>query len=104
MTTFDDREQAFEAKFAHDEDLRFRAAARCNRLLGIWAADLIGHKGRDAEAYAATVVSADLQESGHEDILRKLIADLAGLASEAEIRGKHQDLMSQAAQQILAEA
>ena len=63
MTTFDDREQAFEAKFAHDEEMRFRAEARCNKMLGLWAADLLGHTGDAAERYAADVVTADLKGS-----------------------------------------
>ena len=77
MTTFDDREQASEAKFAHDEEMRFRAQARSNKKLGLWAADLLGHTGAAADRYAADVVTADLQEAGHEDVIRKVALDLA---------------------------
>lgn len=104
MTTFDDREQAFEAKFVHDAELRFKAEARCNRLLGIWAADLLGHKGRDAEAYAATVIAADLEESGHADVIRKIAADLGHRASPEVIEAKRNEMMTLAQAQLLEEA
>ena len=70
MSTFDSREQAFEAKFAHDEEMQFKAQARCNKLLGLWAAEMLGKSGDAAEAYAKTVVTADFQEPGHEDVVR----------------------------------
>lgn len=103
MTTFDDREQAFEAKFAHDEELRFRVQARRNKLLGLWAAGLLGHSDAAAETYAATIVMADLQEPGEEDVLRQVAADLAGKATEKDIRDKMAAFLPQAMQQVLEE-
>ena len=88
MTTFDDRERSYEAKFAHDAELRFKAEARRNRLLGEWAAGLLGKTGDDARSYALTIVSSDFDEPGDEDVFRKLTADLAGKADEAAIRAK----------------
>ena len=85
MTTFDDRKDTFEKKFAHDEELRFKATARRNKLLGLWAADRLGKSGADAEAYAKSVVMADFQEAGDDDVLRKVQADLeAGGAAGAD--------------------
>src|SRR5688572_29799506 len=72
MSTFDDRERAYEAKFAHDADLRFKAEARRNRLLGEWAAGLLGKEGEDIRSYAMTVVTADFQSPGDEDVFRKI--------------------------------
>ncbi len=103
MTTFNDREQAFEAKFAHDEELRFRAQARCNKILGLWAAELLDLSGDAAKSYAATVVSADLQEPGHEDVVRKISADLKGKATDDVIREKMALFLRQAQKEILAE-
>ena len=88
MTTFDDRETAYENKFAHDGELAFRAEARCNRLLGLWAAELLGKTGESAEAFARDVVKADFEEAGHEDVVRKLAADLAGKADADAIRAR----------------
>ena len=86
MTTFDDRENAFEAKFAHDSEMQFRAEARRNKLVGLWAAGLMGKTDEAAAAYALEVVSADFEEAGDEDVVRKVVADLAGKASaEASI-------------------
>ena len=90
MSTFDSREQAFEAKFAHDEEMQFKAEARCNRLLGLWAADLLGKSGADAESYAQEVVKADFEEAGFEDVLRKVNSDLEGKASDADVRANGQ--------------
>ena len=81
MTSFDDRETAFESKFAHDADMQFRAEARANKLLGLWAAELMGKTGAAASEYAMTVVSADFEEAGIEDVVRKVAADLTGKAS-----------------------
>jgi len=89
MTTFDDRERAFETKYAHDEDLRFRVTARRNRLLGAWAARLMGLSEAEADAYAKDVIRADFEEAGDEDVIRKLLGDLtaAGVETdEAKIR------------------
>ena len=88
MTTFDEREHAFEAKYVHDADMQFRAEARCNKLVGLWAAGLLGKTGDAAAEYAMTVVSADFEEPGNEDVVRKLAADLEGRATADEIRAK----------------
>jgi hypothetical protein len=76
MTTFDKREEGFEKKFAHDEELRFKANARRNKLLGTWVAEKLGLSGADAEAYAKAVVVADFDEAGDDDVFRKVRADL----------------------------
>lgn len=104
MTTFDDRERAYESKFAHDEELNFKAEARRNRLLGEWAAGLLGKSGDDARSYALTVVTSDFDEPGDEDVYRKLSADLAGKADEATIRAKMSALRITAREQILSES
>ena len=106
MPQFDDREKAFERKFAHDAEMQFRAEARRNKLLGLWAAELMGRKGSDAEAYAREVVAADFQEAGDEDVFRKVSGDLeAGGANvpEAEIRKKMRELMAEAKAQLMNE-
>ena len=78
MTSFDEREDGFERKFAHDEELRFKATARRNKLFGLWAAEQLGKTGAEAEAYAKSVVLADFEEAGDADVLRKVQADLDG--------------------------
>ncbi|MBY6089348.1 DUF1476 domain-containing protein [Pseudooceanicola sp. 502str34] len=103
MTTFDDRESAFENKFAHDAEMQFRAEARRNKLTGLWAADLLGKTGDAAEAYAKEVVKADFEEPGEEDVIRKLVADLDGKADEATIRAKLVEKMAEAKAQLLEE-
>jgi hypothetical protein len=103
MTTFDDRENAFEAKFAHDSEMQFRAEARRNKLLGLWAAELMGKSGEAAAAYAIEVVSADFEEAGDEDVVRKVVADLAGKVSADEIRAKLKELLPVAKAQLLNE-
>lgn len=103
MTTFDDRENAFEAKFAHDSEMQFRAGARRNKLVGLWAAGLMGKSGDAANAYAMEVVSADFEEAGDEDVVRKLVADLAGKASADEVRAKLAEMMPVAKAQLLGE-
>ena len=103
MTTFDDRDRAFESKFAHDADMQFRAEARRNKLLGLWAAGLLGKSGDDAAAYAMSVVQADFEEAGIEDVVRKVSADLAGHATADEIRAKMADLLPQAKSQLMDE-
>lgn len=104
MTTFDDRENAFESKFAHDEELRFRVEARRNKLLGLWAADLMGKSGEAAADYAKEVVSADFEEAGDEDVYRKVAGDLGDRAAEATIRAKMAELMAEAKRQVMNEA
>lgn len=103
MTTFDDRERAYEAKFALDADLRFRAEARRNRLLGEWAGGLLGKSGDDARSYAMTVVTSDFEEPGDEDVFRKLAGDLEGLADAATIRAKMAELTVEARRQVVGE-
>lgn len=103
MTTFDDRERAYEAKFAHDADLAFKAEARRNRLLGEWAAQLLGKTGDDARSYALTVVTSDFEEPGDEDVFRKIAHDLSGRIEEVAIRLKMIELRQVARQQILEE-
>ncbi|MFY2826463.1 DUF1476 domain-containing protein [Ruegeria sp. MALMAid1280] len=103
MTTFDEREYAFEAKFAHDEEMQFKAQARCNKLLGLWAAEKLGKTGEEAEDYAKTVVTADLEEAGHEDVVRKISGDLGSLSSDDEIRAKMAELLPEAKAQVLSE-
>ncbi|RJE81663.1 DUF1476 domain-containing protein [Paracoccus sp. JM45] len=104
MSTFDDRERAYEAKFAHDADLRFKAEARRNRLLGEWAAELLGKSGDDARTYAMTVVASDFEEPGEEDVFRKIQTDLDGKTDEATIRAKMAELMDTARHQVVDEA
>ncbi len=103
MSTFDDRETAFEAKFAHDADMQFRVEARRNKLLGLWAAGLMGKTGDAATAYAMEVVAADFAEAGIEDVVRKVTADLAGKAGPDQVRAKMAELLSQAKAQLMEE-
>lgn len=103
MSTFDERERAFETKFAHDAEMQFKAEARRNKLVGLWAAELLGKSGSDAQDYAMTVVRADFEEAGHEDVIRKLLADLAGHADEATIRAQYARLLAEAKAQLMAE-
>lgn len=103
MSTFDDRENAFENKFAHDQELQFKATARRNKLTGLWAADLMGKTGAQAAAYAVEVVKADFEEAGDEDVIRKLVADLAGKADDATIRAKLAEMMVEAKRQVMSE-
>ncbi len=104
MSTFDDRENAFENKFAHDAEMQFKAEARRNKLLGLWAADLMGKTGDDAADYAKEVVKSDFEEAGHEDVYRKVSGDLGDKADEATIRAQMAGLMSQAKAQLADEA
>jgi hypothetical protein len=103
MTTFDDRENAFESKFAHDSEMQFRAEARRNKLAGLWAAGLLGKSDEEAAAYAMEVVSADFEEAGDEDVVRKIVADLAGKASAEEVRAKLKELLPVAKAQLMNE-
>lgn len=104
MTTFDDRERSYEAKFARDADLQFRAEARRNRLLGEWAAEVLGKTGEEAKAYALTVVTSDFEEPGDDDVFRKLSADLEGKVDEAGIRSKMSEMVGVARQQLIDES
>jgi hypothetical protein len=103
MTTFDDREKGFESKFALDQDQEFRAMARRNKLLGLWAADKMGLSADSAEDYAKAVVRADFEQPGEEDVFRKIAGDFKGsgmTVSEGEIRSKMDELASVARDQI----
>jgi len=100
VTTFDDREKAFENKFAHEAELKFRAEARRNKLLGLWAAELLGHRDEAAEAYAQTVIIADLELPGDGDVLDKLARDLDGKIDRAAIREKMTEFMLQVVEEL----
>ena len=103
MNTFKDRENAFENKFAHDAEMQFKAEARRNRLLGLWAAELLGKSGDEAAAYAVEVVKSDFEEAGDEDVYRKVSGDLGDKASEATIRAKMIELMVVSKAQLMDE-
>lgn len=105
MTTFDERKNAAEKKFAHDAELEFKASARRNKLLGLWVAEKLGKSGADADAYAKSVVMADFEEAGDDDVLRKVRKDLdAGGVSvdDAQIRKAMTELMAKAIDDIKA--
>ena len=107
MSSFDDRERAEEAKFAMDEATEFKVMARRNKLLGMWAADLMDLHGDDAEAYAKTVVISDLEEAGDDDVFRKVRADLDKASvdrSDARIRDHMAELIPVAREQVMKEA
>ena len=104
MTTFDERADAFEKKFAHDQDLQFKATARRNKMLGQWAAAKLGKTGPDAEAYAKSVLMADFEEAGDDGVLRKVRGDIqaAGLAvTDAEIRTQMEALLVDANKSLM---
>lgn len=103
MGTFDEREKGFEAKYAHDADLEFRVAARRNKLLGLWAAEKLGLTDAESEAYARSVVQADFEETGDEDVIRKVIGDLlkGGVeTSDIELREMLSQKAAEAREQI----
>jgi hypothetical protein len=100
MTTFDKREEGFEKKFAHDEELKFKAVARRNKLMGLWAAGELGKTGPDADAYAKEIVMADFEAAGEGDVVGRLVKDLAGKATEPQIRAKMNELLAQAIEQV----
>ncbi len=104
MTTFDDRERAFESKFAHDQEMAFRVTARRNRLIGQWAAGLMGLTPAETDAYAKAVVQADFEEAGDEDVIRKLLGDLVGAnvdVDDAQIRAQLDAATIEARRQLL---
>jgi hypothetical protein len=105
MTTFDKREDGFEKKFAHDEELQFKASARRNKMLGLWAAEKLGLSAADAEAYGKDVVMADFEEPGDQDVFRKIRKDFDAkkvVVSDSELRHTMDDLMAKAVAQIKA--
>ena len=106
MTTFDEREKAFELKYEHDQELQFKATARRNKLLGLWAAGLMGKTGDDAESYAREIVVADLEKPGHHDVVDRLVRDLAAAGKPTEahtIVKQSEKLMTEARRQIMTE-
>lgn len=104
MTTFDERKNAFESKFAHDEQLRFKVEARANKIFALWAAGLLGKEGDATDAYVKEVIMADFEEPGREDVFRKVAADLKGRAAEADIRAKMDESLAEAKTQLLEES
>lgn len=103
MTTFDEREEAFERQFAHDEDLKFKAEARRNKLLGLWVADKLGKSGPEADTYAKEVVVADFEAPNHAGVLRKVLGDLGARGitlTERDIRAKMSELLATAVAQV----
>ena len=106
MASFEDREKGFERKFAHDEELKFKATARRNKLLGLWAAELMGLSGDAAQAYAREVIKADLEEPGEEDVVRKIRRDFDAKGvdqSDHQIRHQMAELMGLAVGQLETE-
>lgn len=106
MTAFDDRKKAAEAKFKHDQEFQFKVNARRNKLLGLWAAGLMGLEGADAEAYAKQVVVSDFEEPGEDDVVRKVMGDLKDKGhgvSETEVRHQMQRLLEEAQLQVASE-
>ncbi|MDE0334263.1 MAG: DUF1476 domain-containing protein [Defluviicoccus sp.] len=105
MTSFEEREKGYEAKFKHDQEFQFKATARRNKLLGLWAAEKLGLSGGDADAYAKEVVVADFEEPGDEDVVRKVAGDLEGKGVTAEdVRREIDRLMPIAAEQVASES
>ncbi len=107
MTTFNDRERGEEAHFAHDEEMLFRITARRNRLLGQWAAERMGLSAAETDAYAKSVVQADFEEAGDEDVIRKLLGDLTSAnieTDEAEIRSALEAKLIEARRMLMGEA
>jgi len=105
MTTFDKREEGFEKQFAHDEELKFKANARRNKLLGLWAAEKLGMSGAEADAYAKSVVMADFEAPGDNDVFKKIRNDFDGKGvaqSDQQIRRVMDELMAKAIADIKA--
>ena len=106
MTTFDEREKAFEQQFQHDQELQFKARARTSKMLGLWAAGLMGKSGDAAEAYARDIVLADFEKPGDHDVVHTLMRDLAAAGKPPEehtIRRQRERLMAEAKKQVMAE-
>ncbi len=103
MTSFDERRDAFESKFAHDESLKFKVEARTNKLLGLWAADLLQLPKEEVDDYVRAVIKADFEEAGKEDVVRKLAADLGDRVSVDEIRAQLAKAGEEAKNQVMNE-
>lgn len=106
MSGFDDRKKGQESKYAHDQEMEFKATARRNKLLGLWAAELMGITGEDAAEYAKEVIKADFEEAGHEDVFRKIRGDFDARGveqSDHQIRHKMDQLLEEARKQVFGE-
>lgn len=107
MTTFDEREHAFEKKYEVDQEVQFKVQSRTHKMLGLWAAGLMGKTGAAAEAYAKEVVMSDFEKAGHEGVVAKLIADLAAAGKTVDAESVHRQrdkLMAEAKKQVMTEA
>ncbi len=105
MSSFDDREKAFETKFAHDEEVKFRILARRGKLIGLWAAEKLGKSGEVADDYAKSVLLSDLEVPGDADIIAKLLGDLKPLGvAENDIKAMLAEKLAQAEAQVMGEA
>ncbi|TNE64968.1 DUF1476 domain-containing protein [Celeribacter ethanolicus] len=102
MTTFDEREAAFESKYAHDTELQFRLEARADRKLAQWAAEKLGKSASEIDSYTAEVIRADLKESGPEDVIAKVTADLGASATAMDVREKYADFLAEAKAELTA--
>ncbi len=103
MDIFDERETAFEAKFAHDQEMQFKAEVRAARCLAAWAAELLGKKDDEIGSYTQEVIRADLEEAGPEDVIGKVAGDLEGIRSTDEVRRKHRECLGKAKAELLEE-
>lgn len=104
MTTFNDRKDAFESKFAHDAEMQFKAEARRNKILALWAAGLLDLEPEAVPGYVSQVIRADMEEAGDEDVYRKLAADLGERVSEEDLRARMAQALIEAKAQLVAEA
>ncbi|MBV7379198.1 DUF1476 domain-containing protein [Maritimibacter dapengensis] len=104
MSTFDDRENAFENKYAHDQEMQFKAESRANKLLAIWAAGLLGKSGEEVQVYITEVIKADFEEAGHEDVVRKVAGDLGDKSSADEVRAQRATMLAEAKAQLMSES
>ena len=102
MNTFDDRKKAFESKYATDAEMQFKVMAKRNKFVGLWAANLLGKSGDDAENYAREVIKSDMEEAGDEDVIRKVKNDLGNLATDEEIRAKLNECYGKAMDELAA--
>ena len=101
MSSFSERERAFENKFAHDAEMQFKAVARRNKRVGLWAAELLDKTGAEAEAYAMEVIRTDFEEAGHEVVVRKLVADLGARTDEATVRDRMEQFLAEAKAELM---
>lgn len=100
MTTFDDREHAFENKFAHDAELEFRAESLRNKMIAFWACEVMGRSASEAAGYAKEVIRADFLKPGHDDVVEKLVADMGDKSDEATIRAKMAEFLEEARRKV----